>query len=190
MPTKLTVVLDACVLYPAPLRDLLVELAAREIFFARWTAEIHDEWMRNLAANRLDLDPKRLRRTREMMDLHVNDSVVTGHLSLIRSLTLPDPDDRHVLAAAIHSGVSLIVIRNLNDFPVTILSAYAIQARHPDLFLVGLLEGAEADFCRAVATVRHRLKNPPKSADDYLSILEQQDLTKTVERLRELVEFL
>ncbi len=183
-------VLDPCVLYPAPLRDLLVELAARDLFRARWTSEIHEEWMRCVKADRPDLDPKRLQRTRELMDIHVENSVVTGHLPLIPSLTLPDPDDCHVLAAAIHCGAGTIVTKNLKDFPQSVLAGYGIKAQHPDPFLLEILGFGEGSFCIAVKAVRERLKNPPKSVEDYLLTLEQQELVQTIERLRELVDLL
>jgi hypothetical protein len=74
-----TALYDACVLYPAPLRDLLMRLALMDFFRARWSNEIHDEWIRNVLANRPDLKPEQLDRTRELMNLHVRDSVVTGY---------------------------------------------------------------------------------------------------------------
>jgi predicted nucleic acid-binding protein len=190
METTLIAVLDACVLYPAPLRDLLVELGSRDLFRARWSAEIHEEWMRNLGSDRFDLDPKRLKRTQELMDLHVTDSVVTGHMPLIPSLTLPDPDDRHVLAAAIHCHASRIVTKNLKDFPMANLAQYGIGAQHPDPFLLELLNADEVAFCAAIKAVRQRLKNPPKTAEEYLLTLEQQELAQTVERLREFVDLI
>lgn len=105
------VLYDACVLYSASLRDLLVRLALTNLFQARWTDEIHDEWTRNVLANRPDISPGSLARCRELMDLHVSDCLVTGYQSLISTLTLPDADDRHVLAAAIHAGAAFIVFR-------------------------------------------------------------------------------
>lgn len=185
-----TAVLDACVLYPAPLRDLLVELAARKLFNGRWTAEIHDEWMRNVIADRPDLDPRNLERTRRLMDLNVVASLVTGHLHLIPSLTLPDPDDRHVLAAAIESRADVIVTINLKDFPQDVLGGFQIEATHPDAFLLKLLTARKEDFCLAVRAIRQRLRNPPKSAEDYLLTLEEQGLSRTVGRLRDLVDLL
>jgi predicted nucleic acid-binding protein len=190
MPTTPTAVLDACVLYPAPLRDLLMELALRDLFRARWTAEIHDEWMRNLRLQRPDLDPTRLERTRELMDLHVRDALVTGHQSLISALTLPDPDDRHVLAAAIRCDADVIVTKNLKDFPADILGGYGIEAQHHDDFVMELLHAQEGLVCSAVRTVHHRLRNPPKTAQEYLLTLEQQELTQTVNRLRDLIDLI
>ena len=92
---------DSCVLYPAPLRDLLVRLARTGIFRARWTVAIHDEWIRSLLEDRPDLSPAQLERTRQLMNSAVRDCLVIGHEDKIEKLTLPDPDDRHVLAAAI-----------------------------------------------------------------------------------------
>ena len=100
---KLTVLIDACVLYPAPLRDLLMRLLLLDLFVGRWTERIHDEWIRNVAKDRPDLKRERLERTRAMMDSHALNALVTGYEPLIEGLSLPDPDDRHVLAAAIRS---------------------------------------------------------------------------------------
>src|SRR3954468_18597089 len=96
-----TALFDAYVLYPAPLRDFLMRLALSDLFQARWTDEIHDEWTRSVAADRPDISPASLSRSRKLMDEHVPDCLIGGYEPLIPSLTLPDPDDRHVLAAAI-----------------------------------------------------------------------------------------
>lgn len=99
--SSFTVVFDACVLYPAPLRDFLMHLALTDLFRAKWTDEIHNEWIRSVLKNRPDLTEERLQRTRTLMDSHVRDCLVCGYESLISSLALPDENDRHVLAAAI-----------------------------------------------------------------------------------------
>lgn len=110
-------ILDACVLYPAPLRDFLMHLALLDAFRAKWTEAIHDEWTRNLLISRPDLRPEQLARTRELMNRHVRNTVVENYERLIDTLKLPDADDCHVLAAAIHSKCNLIVTFNLRDFP-------------------------------------------------------------------------
>lgn len=115
--SNFTVLYDSCVLYPAPLRDLLMHLAVTNLYQAKWTDAIHDEWTRNVLKDRPDLRPEQLQRTRELMNAHVLDCLVTGYESLINGLSLPDQDDRHVLAAAIHAGADLIVTFNLKDFP-------------------------------------------------------------------------
>lgn len=128
MSSQFTVVYDACVLYPAPLRDLLMHLALSDLYRARWSDLIHDEWTRNVLASRPDLTQDQLNRTRQLMNAHVRDSLVTGFEYLIPSIRLPDPDDRHVAAAAIHSGASLIVTFNLKDFPAEVLKPYNLVA--------------------------------------------------------------
>ena len=100
MESNFTVIYDACILYPAPLRDLLMQLALTGLFQARWTDRIHDEWTRNVLKNRPDLTVAQLNRTRAMMNAAVED-VVLEYEYIIPSLELPDTDDRHVLAAAI-----------------------------------------------------------------------------------------
>jgi hypothetical protein len=74
-----TVIYDACVLYPAPLRDLLIRLARTDRFHARWTNEILDEMVRNILTNRHDLDPAAMKRTRDLMCRAVRDCLVEGH---------------------------------------------------------------------------------------------------------------
>ena len=112
-----TVLYDACVLYPAPLRDLLMQLALADLFRARWSDAIHDEWARSVLADRPDIKPASLARCRELMNRHVPDSLVTGYEPLIPTLTLPDPDDRHVLAAAIQAQSELIVAAYEKEHP-------------------------------------------------------------------------
>ena len=67
--STIAVIFDSCVLYPAPLRDLLMRLALTDLFRAKWTNEIHEEWIRNLLKNRTDLKKEQLERIREMMNL-------------------------------------------------------------------------------------------------------------------------
>lgn len=178
------VLLDACVLYPAPLRDLMMHLAVAEIFGARWTEAIHDEWTRNVLKNRPDLHPEQLRRTRELMNAHVLDSVVRGYENLIDTIVLPDANDRHVVAAAIKSDAQFILTFNTKDFPESILSPYGIKAISPDIFLVECMEKYAGNIIRAAKRHRGSLKNPPKSAKDYLITLESNGLAQFVDHLR------
>ena len=117
MEHPVTAVYDANVLYPAPLRDLFIRLAQAGLVRAKWTDTIHDEWTRNVLKNNPMLSSERLTRTRSLMNEAVRDCLVSGYEVLIDSLSLPDPDDRHVLAAAIRAGAQVIVTYNLKDFP-------------------------------------------------------------------------
>lgn len=98
------VIYDACVLYPAPLRDLLLRLAQKGMFRARWSEQILDEVFRNLRVDRPEPTEAQLQRTRSLMCSAIPDVMVRGFDELIGGLTLPDPNDRHVLAAAIVAG--------------------------------------------------------------------------------------
>jgi len=187
---KFTVVYDACVLYPAPLRDFLMQLAISGLFRACWTEQIHDEWMSNLRVNRPELREEQLQRTKELMNRHALDALITGYQDLIESLSLPDADDRHVLAAAIRAGASAIVTYNLIDFPATDLEKYNIEALHPDDFILHQIHLSESKVLQAARTHRTRLKNPPKSVDEYLATLEAQSLPQTVLFLRQYSDFL
>ncbi|HEY0016011.1 MAG TPA: PIN domain-containing protein [Longimicrobium sp.] len=101
--TPVIAVYDANVLYPAALRDFLIRLARQGLVSARWSSVIHEEWIRNLLINRPDLTREQLERTRRLMDAAVPGAVVEGFERHMTDITLPDPDDRHVLAAAIEA---------------------------------------------------------------------------------------
>jgi predicted nucleic acid-binding protein len=186
MASNFTALYDACVLYPAPLRDLLMQLALTDLFRARWTDQIHEEWIQNLLKERPDLTLEQLNRTKNLMNSHVRDCLVTGYEYLIPSLELPDPGDRHVVAAAIRSGADVIVTFNLTDFPKAILDKYDIECQHPDNFVADLIDLKPTRVLTAVETCRSRLKNPPKSLAEYLDTLLKQQLTVSTAMLREL----
>lgn len=185
-----TAVFDACVLYPAPLRDLLMSVAMTEQFRARWTDKIHDEWTRNILANRKDVSAEQLQRTVELMNRAVPGCLVINYEGCIDSLTLPDQNDRHVLAAAIRCQADVIVTNNLKDFPEKELGKYDIDAQSPDTFLSHLFDLNPVAFCAAVKEMRQRLQNPEKSAEELLEIFYNQGLPMTVNKLREIVDLL
>jgi PIN domain len=175
---------DANVLYPAELRNFLMHLALTGIFGARWSPDVHEEWIRNLLSNRPDLTREKLERTRQLMDKAAPDALVTGYERRIAGLTLPDPNDRHVLAAAIQAGASVIVTCNLADFPSHILEAFDIEAQHPDEFILHLLDLAPGLVLEATENHRTSLKNPPKTVEEYIDSLESQELEQTAIALR------
>ena len=177
------VVYDACVLYPAPLRDFLIELASSGLFHAKWTDEIHEEWISNLLINRTDLTRENLERTKQLMDSAILDCKVFGYEQLIPAISCPDENDRHVIAAAVHARAGAIITFNLKDFPAETLSAYNTQALHPDEFITR--QGSLDPVCVVMAAqrCRQRLKRPPMAADEYLDVMSAQGLTKTVQLL-------
>ena len=176
--------LDACVLYPAPIRDLLLRLAVTGLFRARWSERIHDEWIQAVLRNRQDLKREQLDRTRELMDQAVPDCLVSGYEGIEATLALPDPDDRHVLAAAIKCGAGTIVTYNLGDFPDVVLAPFGLSAQHPDQFLEHAYQLDPVALCTAVRNVRSGLRNPPMSAEALLDIYQGLGLATTVAALK------
>lgn len=178
------VIYDANVLFPAPLRDLLMHVALTGVVQARWSGEILDECFANILVKRPNLTSDSLVRTRRLMNRALPDALVTGYEPSILGLSLPDPNDRHVVAAAIHAGAQVIVTMNLKDFPASALERFGIEAKHPDQFLCETLELepllVEEAFRRQVAS----LKNPSKSETEVLETLKIQGLTEFVSRLR------
>lgn len=177
--------LDACVLYPAPLRDLLMHLALLDLYRAKWTNMIHEEWIDSLLKKRPDLTRAALERTRDLMNAHVRDCLVEGYESHIPTLTLPDPDDRHVLAAAIHCEADVIVTFNERDFPATVLDEWGVKTQDPDMFVARLVDSFPDTVCIGVRRQRESLQNPPKTATELLEVFWRQGLTRTVERLKQ-----
>lgn len=180
-----TALFDANVLYPAPMRDLLIQLATTGQFRAKWSADIHQEWIEALLRNEPHRFRADLERTRGLMDRAVRDCLVTGYETLIPTLQLPDPDDRHVLAAAIVGHCDVIVTINLKDFPDEQLHPFGIEVQHPDEFLCNLLNLVPGVFCDAVRKTRLRLQNPPYTAIQYLDNLTQIELVASASELKE-----
>ena len=168
----------------------MIGLAQKQLFRARWTDKIHDEWMENLLENRPDLQPARLARTRDLMNAAVPDCLVTGYEELIPALQLPDPDDRHVLAAAIRCNASVIVTFNQADFTLEALAPYYIETQSPDVFLLHLLDLHPAEVYLTLKERREALRNPPKSPAAFLDTLEQQRLPRSVLRLRDATDLI
>jgi len=184
MISTFTAFFDANVFYGARLRSLVVELAQTGLFRARWSEEIHQEWISNLLKNRPDLKAVDLEKTRRQMDSAVLDCLVSGYESLVPCLALPDADDRHVLAAAILGKASVIVTFNVADFPDKELSKYGIHVRHADDFLLDVESVDSESFIEAVSRDLHHYKAPPLSVDDYISSLERAGLPKAAVFLR------
>ena len=181
------VLYDACVLYPAPLRDFLIRVGRTRLVQVRWTDRILDECFRSILRSRGDLEQQALGRTRELMNKAIPDGLVGGYESLMAGLSLPDQDDLHVLAAAIKAKVEVIVTFNLKDFPAEILAAYDIEAQHPDDFVLGLIDLAPGAICNVVQKQAGALKCPPATVEDVLEKLTQNGLISSVAELRTLL---
>jgi predicted nucleic acid-binding protein len=182
-----TVVYDACALYPAPLRDLLLRIAISGVVRARWSEDILDEMTRAILRQRSDLDAQQLARTRERMCDAVPDCLITGYEKLTPGITLPDPDDAHVVAAAIRAGAQAIVTFNLRDFPDHDLEGGNIEAKHPDEFVLDSIHLAPGAIIQIITEQAAALKNPPQTVDDVLETLRCNGLVRSVAALRDLM---
>lgn len=172
------ILLDANVIYGQTLRDTFMHLAANRVIEVRWTNQIHEEWIAALLEKRSDLTREALLQVRDLMNLHAADSFVTGYESLIEKLDLPDPDDRHVLAAAIHSGYQTLVTLNAKDFPRRTLERHNIELQRPDAFLVELLNNEPNAVIRAAKQQRAQLRKPARSVEEQLKALAAHGLPR------------
>lgn len=190
MVANFTAILDANVLYPASLRSILMYLATTSLFRARWTLDIHEEWIRNLLVKRQDLRREQLEEQRDLMIRAIPDSLVSGYQSIIQGLILPDANDRHVLAAAIRSNAEIIVTINLNDFPTDVLGQYNIIAQHPDDFIMDLFDLNPLKVLTSFKEDRNHYLKPPYSPNEYIRILKRQGLANTAAYLEDSIDLI
>lgn len=186
--SRFVAVLDACVLYPAPIRDLLLHLAALGLYTPKWTEIIHDEWKRNLLQNRPDLTDAQLQKTKDAMYGAFPDADVVHFEPLIETLNLPDPNDRHLLAAAIRCQADVIVTANLKDFPAAALAPYDVEAQHPDAFISNLIDLNPKKALKAFRAQVAFLKNPPRTAAQILDNLRKVKMPTTADKLAALMQ--
>lgn len=145
-----------------------------------------DECFDNLLTDRPDLPAVALDRTRRLMALALPEAVVEDFEDRIESIELPDPDDRHVLAAALTAEVDVIVTANLKDFPARALSP-SMTAQSPDTF-VGTLLNVDAEAVVAVIEVQAAsLRNPPMTVEELLAGLAEVGLVESSRRVLELL---
>ncbi|AIC31485.1 PilT domain-containing protein (plasmid) [Rhizobium etli bv. phaseoli str. IE4803] len=178
-------VYDACVLYPFHLRNVLVQCAFDGLVDARWTDDIHAEWIRNLAIGFPEIPISRLQATRDRMKEVLPDADVSNHRILIPDLSLPDPDDRHVLAAAIAGKASVIVTRNLKDFPAADLRPHGVTSASPDNFLVGLHSTFSSALIDSIRRARLNLRKTAPAVHEFIDALDNQGLRAFSVVLRE-----
>lgn len=183
------VVLDANVLFPVRIRDVLFTFAKEGLFRARLTDAILDEWSRNLVRLRPELETS-VRRQDALIREHFEECFVEGYEPLIAGLDLPDPDDRHVLAAAIRSSAQVIVTENHRDFPIDVLAQYDVETLGADDFLVNTYALFRRGAARALRHMRQRFDSPPMTASEFLLDLTKNGLPKLAAMARQDIEYL
>lgn len=177
------VVYDANVLVGNTQRDLLVRIAQTPLVQAKWTERILDEALGAVQKSRPDIAPEKLARLRELMIEAVPDCLVRGHEPLIGGLELRDPDDRHVLAAAIKAGAQVIVTAD-KDFTASALEPWNIEAKHPDDFVLDQIGINDRVIWACVQEIVNARKRRPVTVEDVLGELERSGLVQSAAALR------
>lgn len=167
------------------MRSLIIWLAQTGLFRAKWSEDVHMEWISNLIKSRPDLVPENLESTRRAMDDAVPDCLATEYSALVPILELPDPNDRHILAAAICSHASVLVTFNLTDFPDVELAKYKMHAKHPDDFILDVFGIDEDASMQAVQYDLVHYKQPKLTVDSYIESLVKAGIPQTADFLRE-----
>jgi predicted nucleic acid-binding protein len=175
-PGPIRLFCDANVLYASVLRNLLIRLALADVLELRWSSQVQQEWVRNLLDHQPTLDASRLKRTCALMEHTLPGACVSGYETRLLDLILPDPDDLHVLAAALHGRASYLLTFNLRDFPAAVLAPLGLQALHPDVWLHTCLQQHPAELLKVLAELSADLKQPPLSVRQVAQALEQSGL--------------
>jgi hypothetical protein len=155
-------VFDACILYPFHLRNIVVRAAVDRLVEARWTDEIHEEWIRNLTFGTPAIPIERMQATRRLMNEALPTATVSGYRDHIPAVSLPDPDDRHVVAAAIAASASTILTWNLRDFPAGELKKFGLRRAPPDAFLTDLYDKIPDLAVSSLANARRKSEQEPR----------------------------
>ncbi|MCJ0764158.1 PIN domain-containing protein [Variovorax terrae] len=178
--------MDANVLYPALMCDVLLSLAHVDLYYARWSPHIEEEVRRNLVKNYPGTDAAVDRRLTLARNA-IPDCLVTGYEPLIDTLKLPDVDDRHVLAAAIVGHADAIVTSNVKHFPSEALAPYNIEIQTPDEFIVNQLDLRKVTALTAIKNMRERWERPEITAEQLLQLLADRGMPLTAAHLADAV---
>jgi predicted nucleic acid-binding protein len=166
---KLAVVLDACVLFPMYLRDILLSTAEDGLYLPYWSQKILNEAMGNLISGG-KLSPEKARNLEEVIKEAFPEAMVTAPLGLDELMT-NDPKDRHVLAAAVTAQANIIVTNNLADFKAKDLERWNIKAQSPDEFLTELFDEHPDSIINLLQAQSKKYKNPPKTVFELVDFL-------------------
>lgn len=168
----IAVVLDACVLYPLPLRDTLLRCAEQDLYEVRWSRRILDEVVRNLIGDDRTT-PEQAAKLIDAMQRAFEDAEIPAPaiVSLEPRMT-NNSADRHVLAAAVASNdAKTIVTSNLRHFPAVACQPLGVEIAHPDAFLCSVYERAPAGIHAVLDQQAADLKRPPMTVEDVLDRL-------------------
>ncbi len=186
-----TALLDANILYPAGIRDILFRIATHDLCDLKWSPDIRRELMSTFRKLRSDSEYTRFsRHTLPLIDKFLQKGLIKEYDHIVGDVEGINDKDIHVVAAAIRGNCSIILTNNIRHFPAQELENYDITAMTPDEFLVPILQSQPGEFCVAVRNHRTSLSRPPYSIDEYLIKLETDGLIKTSRELRYFAPFL
>lgn len=168
---RYTALLDACVLVPIALADTLLRVAERELYRPLWSDRILAEAADAVLEIHADLDPDVVAKRFAAMNNTFEDARVEGWDVFEATLELPDPDDRHVVAAAMLGRADTIVTANIVDFPSKTLAPLEIAVIHPDDFLLDQLDLAPRVVLDVLREQAAHTRNPPLTPTDLLARL-------------------
>jgi hypothetical protein len=183
------VLLDANVLFPFRKRDVLLHFYHAGLYRGRWTTAILEEWSRNLLELKPDLGAS-LAKQQRIMQEQFPEALVSGYEPLMQGLVLPDPNDCHVLAAAIRCGAQHIVTDNLADFPARTLEPFGIEAIDADEFLARTYDLYPTEAFLVLKALRQQYRKPAYTPAEFIFDLTAKGLPKLAARLREQRAFL
>lgn len=186
---RFTVILDANVLHASRKRDVLLSFYEAGLFRARWTNQILEE-VRTSLERRFPDKRDKINALIEKITAEFPESLLEGYEGLADQVELPDPDDKHVLSAAIRCGAQIIVSENKRDFPNETLSQFDIELLSADEFLVETFGLFEFEALTAIKRLRQRLKAPAYQPMAFIMDLTAKGLPLLAAELRERSDFI
>ncbi|MCL1837964.1 MAG: PIN domain-containing protein [Propionibacteriaceae bacterium] len=165
------VFLDACVLVPITLTNVILTAADYGLLQPCWSPEVIEEAVEAIMEIRLDLSEERIRRRFAAMNEAFEGARTSGNPAMLDGHSFPDPDDQHVVAAAVGAGAAVIVTANIRDFPKPLLAELGLAVMSPDELLLELLKAQTEAMVNVVTKVAAALRNPSKTPEDILEAL-------------------
>jgi predicted nucleic acid-binding protein len=166
-------ILDTSVLFPQLLRDMLLRVASHGLYRPLWSPDILRELGEKLHDSYPDRPPD-AGRIFELMREAFPEAEIEGYATLQAAIALPDPADRHVVAAAVRGGADVIVTNNLRDFPADVLGPLGLDAQSPDAFLLERFHERPDLVMAALREQVSAYRRPPVTVGDLISALDDR----------------
>ena len=178
-------VLDTNVIYPVIIRDLLFWFAFYDLYSPKWSSNIFDEWISVMERKGVSFEEAQKRV--QVANKAFPDALVSNYDGLIKGLVLPDPDDLHVLAAAIKINANVIVTNNLKDFPEDYLESFGLKVKSADDLLTDIIDLNHEEAVKAFKEMVLNKKNPELDEYQVLDLLRKSGLIETANFLNALI---